>query len=102
MIETTVEYGNIIHSDKTVAKKTVMKCNNLVEFNNELELAFRLSSKVNTVTADIRKMTIEIVSYTHYTQLIPIDEKTHVFGGMDSAGNAVCADNCHCKIGEEE
>lgn len=31
------------------------------------------------------------------------NEKTHVFGGMTIAGDAVCATNCWCKNkGEEE
>lgn len=36
-------------------------------------------------------------------QLIDYDGKTHVFGGIDIAGDAVCAPNCWCyNKGEEE
>tara|TARA_R110000803_G_scaffold153579_1_gene218477 strand:- start:210 stop:440 length:231 start_codon:yes stop_codon:yes gene_type:complete len=75
MIETTVKYGNMIHSDKTVAKKTVMKCDNLDEFHVELEKAFSLDRTKNTTTANIEKMSIETISYIPYFKIYRGDEE---------------------------
>ena len=75
MIETTVKYGNMIHSDKTVAKKTVIKCDNLDEFHAELEKAFSLNQTKHTITANIERMSIETVSYIEYFKVYRGDEE---------------------------
>jgi len=69
MIDEITKYGHIIHSDGTVKKETLIRCENKYEFMELLKIAFQnLDSRIQ-VSGDLDKLQIKKIVFVNYLEL---------------------------------
>tara|TARA_R110000803_G_scaffold136642_3_gene203559 strand:- start:183 stop:386 length:204 start_codon:yes stop_codon:yes gene_type:complete len=65
-----------------------------------LEIPYK--SKISTIQYIRRQTMIELIALLQLILDARDTERTHLFGGIDSAGEAQCSSECWCIKGEEE
>lgn len=69
MIDEITKYGNIIHSDGTVSKETIIRCENRYEFMALIKIAFQNLDSRMQVSGDLERLTIKKVIFVNYLEL---------------------------------
>ena len=73
MIKTKIEYGNMIHPDRTIAKYTIHTCENMHEFEGFLIDLFAMNRSDIEISGNITMMKITQSEFVYWQEVLQGD-----------------------------